>query len=153
MLSNPDRLGKLGSLLPGLANLGCRNTLNRAMMEKLLGIHRDKKLPEFADQTLEKWHRCEDLPNPPSNPTAKVVLFPTCFINYYDTAPGKAAVKVFAKNGCEIACPKQNCCGMPAVDGGDIAVRAEAGALQCGFDAALGSGAAIKSRRSIRPAR
>ena len=119
MLSNPDRLGKLGSLLPGLANFGCRNTLNRALMEKLLGIHRDKKLPEFADQTLNKWLR-DNLPKPPANPTAKVVLFPTCFINYYDTAPGKAAVKVLEKNGCEIACPKQNCCGMPALDGGDV---------------------------------
>ncbi len=99
---------------------GCRNTLNRALMEKLLGIHRDKKLPEFADQTLDKWLR-ENLPTPPADPAAKVVLFPTCFINYYDTAPGKAAVKVFAKNRCELACPKQNCCGMPALDGGDVA--------------------------------
>jgi Fe-S oxidoreductase len=121
ILSNPDRLGKLGSLLPGLANFGCRNTLNRALMEKLLGIHRDKKLPEFADQTLAKWMRHGGLPPEPANPTSKVVLFPTCFINFYDTAPGEAAVKVLAKNGCAIACPKQNCCGMPALDGGDVA--------------------------------
>ena len=39
------------------------------------------------------------------------MLFPTCFINYYNTAPGKAAVKVFEKNGCEMACPKQNAAG------------------------------------------
>ncbi len=58
---------------------------------------------------------------PPANPAGKVVLFPTCFVNYYDTAPGKAAVTVFAKNNCEMACPKQNCCGMPALDGGDVA--------------------------------
>jgi len=119
ILANPDRLGRLGTLLPGLANFGCRNTLNRALMERLLGIHRDKKLPEFAEQRLDKW-LLENVPNPPPNPRAKVVLFPTCFINYYDTEPGKAAVKVLAKNECEIACPKQNCCGMPAVDGGDV---------------------------------
>lgn len=121
MLGNPDRLGKLGSIVPALANFGCRNRMQRVVMEKLLGIHRDKKLPEFAGETMEKWIARNPLPKEPANPSAKVVLFPTCFINYYDTGPGKAAVKVLTKNGCAIACPKQNCCGMPAVDGGDIA--------------------------------
>ncbi len=60
------------------------------------------------------------LPAPPAEPTAKVALFPTCFVNYYNPAPGKAAVEVFAKNGCAVKCPKQNCCGMPALDGGDV---------------------------------
>lgn len=120
MLGNPDLLGKLGSKLPGLANFGCRNRFQRVMMEKMLGIHRDKQLPEFAGETLEKWLRRTGLPSEPENPSARVVLFPTCFINYYNTGPGKAAVQVLAKNGCAIACPKQNCCGMPAIDGGDV---------------------------------
>jgi len=121
MLGNPDRLGKLGGLFPALANFGCRNKLQRAVMEKLLGVHRDKKLPEFAGETLEQWLARTGLPPQPKNPAAKVVLFPTCFINYYDTAPGKAAVKVLNKSGCALVCPKQNCCGMPALDGGDVA--------------------------------
>ncbi len=57
----------------------------------------------------------------PAEPTAKVAIFHTCFVNYYNPAPGKAAVAVLAKNGCAVACPKQNCCGMPALDGGDVA--------------------------------
>jgi glycerol-3-phosphate dehydrogenase subunit C len=48
------------------------------------------------------------------------VLFPTCFVNYYNPGPGKAAVDVLTRNGCNVTCPKQNCCGMPALDGGDI---------------------------------
>ena len=90
-------------------------------MEKLLGIHRGKKLPDFAAETFDKWLRRDPLPKSPTEPSAKVVLFPTCFVNYYDPGPGKAAVEVFAKNGCAVACPKQNCCGMPALDGGDVA--------------------------------
>ena len=27
---------------------------------------------------------------------------------------------MFAKNGISLACPKQNCCGMPAIEQGDI---------------------------------
>ncbi|MDB5108288.1 MAG: protein of unknown function cysteine-rich region domain protein, partial [Candidatus Binatus sp.] len=88
--------------------------------EKLLGIHRDKMLPEFAEESFEKWIAHTGLPPEPLEPAAKVALFPTCFVNYYNPGPGKAAVEVFAKNGCAVKCPKQNCCGMPAFDGGDI---------------------------------
>jgi glycerol-3-phosphate dehydrogenase subunit C len=90
------------------------------MMEKLVGIHRDKKLPEFASETFEKWVRRTGLPAAPTEPAAKVALFHTCFVNYYNTAPGKALVAVLAKNGCEVVSPSQNCCGMPALDGGDV---------------------------------
>ena len=89
-------------------------------MEKLLGIHRDKLLPDFADETFEKWLRRTPMPAMPAEPSAKVAIFPTCFVNYYNPGPGKAAVEVFAKNGCAVKCPKQNCCGMPALDGGDV---------------------------------
>jgi Fe-S oxidoreductase len=120
MLGNPDLLGSVGSLTPALANWSCRNDLQRAVMEKLLGIHRDKKLPDFADETFEKWLARNPLPAAPAEPAAKVVLFPTCFINYYNPGPGKAAVDVLTRNGVEVACTKQNCCGMPAIDGGDV---------------------------------
>lgn len=120
MLGNPDLAGKLGSLVPRLANWSCRSSFQRAIMEKLLGIHRDKKLPEFAMETFEKWLTREPLPIAPAEPAAKVAIFHTCFVNYYNPAPGKALVKVLAKNHCAIASPPQNCCGMPALDGGDV---------------------------------
>jgi Fe-S oxidoreductase len=120
LLGNPDLLGKMGSAAPALANWGCRRRLQRIMMEKLLGIHRDKLLPDFAGETFDAWLEKNPLPPPPDKPAAKVALFPTCFVNYYNPGPGKAAVAVLAKNRCEIRCPKQNCCGMPALDGGDV---------------------------------
>ena len=120
LLGNPDLLGKVGSKTPGLANWGCHQKFQRVMMEKLLGIHRDKLLPDFADETFDKWLKRNALPPAPAHPSAKVALFPTCFVNYYRPAPGIAAVEVLAKNGCEVKCPKQNCCGMPALDGGEI---------------------------------
>jgi len=120
MLGNPDLLGKAGSLTPGIANAACHNRAQRVLMEKLLGIHRDKKLPDFASESFEKWLSRNPLPAAPPMPAAKVVLFPTCFVNYYNPGPGKAAVEVLAKNSCTVTCPKQNCCGMPALDGGDM---------------------------------
>jgi glycerol-3-phosphate dehydrogenase subunit C len=121
MLGNPDLLGKMGSILPEVANLTCKTGLHRVVMEKLLGIHRDKKLPEFAGETFEKWLQKNPLPAQPKEPSAKVLLFPTCFVNYYNPAPAKAAIKVFQKNNAAVTCTKQNCCGMPALDGGDMA--------------------------------
>src|SRR5215469_250762 len=45
VLGHPDQLGRLGALTPRLANWGCRQKFQRVMMEKMLGIHRDKLLP------------------------------------------------------------------------------------------------------------
>lgn len=120
MLGDPDRTGRLGGMVRGLANWACRSPFQRRMMEKMLGIHRDKKLPEFAGQSFEGWLRQTGLPPEPAEPNAKVALFHTCFVNYYNPAPGKALVAVFARNGCALASPDQNCCGMPALDGGDV---------------------------------
>jgi len=120
VLGNPDLLGKVGSAAPGLANWACRQPLQRRLMQQLLGIHRDKLLPDFAGETFEAWLKRTGLPAAPSEPAAKVALFHTCFVNFYNPAPGKAAVAVLAKNGCALASPNQNCCGMPALDGGDV---------------------------------
>jgi Fe-S oxidoreductase len=48
-------------------------------------------------------------------------------VNYNDPPVGKACVAVLEKNGIQVACPEQRCCGMPFLDGGDIeAARANA---------------------------
>ncbi len=109
VLGNPDRLGKLGSVFPGLSNWACRNPAQRAMIEKLLGISRAKKLPDFADESFEAWLKRTGIPAAPGEPAAKVALFHTCFVNYYNPAPGRAAVAVLTRNRCAIASPKQNC--------------------------------------------
>jgi len=120
ILGDPDRLGKLSSVAPAIVNWANKNPLQRVIMERTVGIHRNKKLPDFADETFERWVAQRGLPEPPSQPAAKVALFYTCILNFNNPAPAKAAVEVFARNNCALTCPKQNCCGMPALDGGDI---------------------------------
>jgi glycerol-3-phosphate dehydrogenase subunit C len=120
MLGDPDRLGRLSSKAPWLANWANRNPLQRVILEKAVGIHRNKKLPEFAAETFEGWLARNGLPAAPAAPAARVALFYTCIVNFNDPTPAKSAVEVFAKNTCAITCPRQNCCGMPALDGGDV---------------------------------
>jgi glycerol-3-phosphate dehydrogenase subunit C len=55
MLGDPDRLGRLATPAPWLANWANRNPLQRLLMEKTVGIHRNKKLPDFAAETFERW--------------------------------------------------------------------------------------------------
>ena len=53
MLGNPDLLGK-SAAAAAARQLGMPQQLQRALMEKLLGIHRDKQLPEFAERDLRQ---------------------------------------------------------------------------------------------------
>jgi Fe-S oxidoreductase len=47
-------------------------------------------------------------------------LFYTCGVNFNEPEVGKACVRVLERNGVEVRCPEQRCCGMPFLDGGDI---------------------------------
>lgn len=118
VLGNPDRAGKLARALPViLANTANRNKLHRLFMEQVLGIHRDKLLPDFSGQTFEKWAR----KNGKIKTEGEVVLFQTCYVQHNEPQIGKDLVEVFEKNHVDIACVEGlKCCGMPAWEHGDI---------------------------------
>ena len=121
VLGDPDRIGDLASRSPALANWANHQPLHRIMMEKVLGIHRDKMLPEFESPTFSDWlldqmhGRTES-----ESGEHKVVLFGTCYVNFNNPEIGRAAFRVLQHNDCKVACPSLNCCGMPALDGGDV---------------------------------
>jgi len=117
ILSRPEMVGKMGGLTAGLANWANRQPMMRAALEVVLGIHRDKKLPDFHSQSFDQWQRKQ--PTRLGDPS-KAVLFYTCFVNYNNPQVAKDALEVFARNGIALACPKQNCCGMPALEAGDV---------------------------------
>jgi Fe-S oxidoreductase len=121
MLANPDRLGQIGTKLPLLANTANRVHAHRVMMEKVLGIHRDKLLPDFAGDTFPDWVKRElDGASTTADGRHKVLLYATCFVNWNKPAIGQAAFRVLRHNECKVASPHIGCCGMPALDGGDI---------------------------------
>jgi glycerol-3-phosphate dehydrogenase subunit C len=116
-LGDPDRTGKMGCHFAPMANLANRNSLFRKIMSWTVGIHEDRKLPDFAEQTFEQWFAQRP---PPLKSNKKVAFFHTCFVNYYSVRQGIAAIEVLEKNGFEVIVPKQVCCGMPFLDGGEI---------------------------------
>jgi Fe-S oxidoreductase len=119
VLGNPELLGRVGAALPGLANWANRNVVVRWAMEKVLGIDRRRRLPRYAER-FSRWLR-RQTPPPGVGRQGKVALFHTTPVEFNAPETGQAAVRVLWRNGLEVLSPPQVCCGMPALDGGDVA--------------------------------
>jgi len=126
VLGDPDRLGRLSSgTFSALANWANRRPSLRRGLESILGIHRSRRLPSYARTTFARWMRGR--PRPPamgsstgSATGSRVALFPTCSVDYNFPQVGVAAVQVLERNGTTVETPKVVCCGLPALDGGDL---------------------------------
>jgi glycerol-3-phosphate dehydrogenase subunit C len=126
LLSNPDALGRLSSTVAPVANFVNTLPLARWAMEQTVGISAKKDLPRFVWQTFTRWFERREAPARAGAPVAKVVLFPTCSVEWNRPEIGQAAVAVLEKNRVEVAIAYPLCCGMPLFDVGDIAGADEA---------------------------
>ena len=124
LLSNTDLLGRVGGLTAPLANFGNHLTPARFVLEKTLGVHRQRQLPRFHTRTFASWFHARRHPQAPAS-ECKVALFYTCYVNYNDPQVGKACVEVLERSGVAVSCPQQQCCGMPYLDSGDIRAARE----------------------------
>ncbi|NNF07942.1 MAG: hypothetical protein HKN21_14355 [Candidatus Eisenbacteria bacterium] len=119
VLGDPDATGKMARASLGMANTMNRVGIHRWFMEKALGIHRDKLLPDFAGKTFESWAEAEGLI--PKTPQGEAVLFQTCYVQNNEPEIGQDTIDVLQKNQVEVSCAKGlQCCGMPAWEHGDL---------------------------------
>lgn len=116
-LAETDLIGRLGSWTAPIFNWLNRNRLNRILMEKMVGIHRDWLLPTYASQTFTQWMKRRPQARQGKR---KVALFSSCSVNYSDTETGKALARVLERNEIDVVDGYKRCCGMPALDGGDL---------------------------------
>jgi glycerol-3-phosphate dehydrogenase subunit C len=118
-LANPDGSARLARASLGFANVANKLKPHRIFMEKMLGIHREKLLPDFASHTFENW--AEKAGRISDTPGGEAVLFQTCFVQNNDPQLGIDTLAVFEKNQVDIRCAKGLCCcGMPAWEKGDL---------------------------------
>lgn len=130
LMRDTAAIGKLASQVPALSNRALRSTANRAVMEGVMGIHREKLMPTYHEETFPRWwqRRTPQVEQPQplkegiEQPTPlKVALFSTCLVDYNDPEVGRAATQVLEHNGVAVVRPaEQVCCAMPFLDGGDI---------------------------------
>ncbi len=122
LLGAADALGALASPAAPLVNLANRIAPARWLMEKTIGVHRDRLLPMYHGETFSAWWKKRDGKTSVEElrTADAVVLFTTCSVNFNDPAIGRSAVAVLEKNGIEVVVPSQKCCGMPFLDCGDL---------------------------------
>lgn len=122
LLGDPDLVGTVGTVMPAIANFANSLKVNRVVMEKVAGIHRDRQLPTFASETFLEWFRARHpkQADPKTVEGRKVVLFYTCSVQWNEPQVGRAAVEVLEHSGITVFVEEFKCCGMPALDGGDV---------------------------------
>jgi glycerol-3-phosphate dehydrogenase subunit C len=119
-IENVERIGKLCGVLPGMANRLLRSDLAGGLIKEALGIHRDRKMPVFPEESFTAWARRKRLdvkPNPA--PGRKVAYFAGCTARYIFPEVARATVEVLQQNGIDVLCPDHKCCGMPSFLEGD----------------------------------
>jgi glycerol-3-phosphate dehydrogenase subunit C len=119
LLGNPELVGRLGSAVPFLTNWANRNPLLRWAMEKALGIDRRRRLPRYG-RRFSRWLGRQTAPADAGR-NGTVALFYTTPVEFTGSAVGEALVRVLWRSGVAVVCPEQVCCGMPALDAGDVA--------------------------------
>jgi Fe-S oxidoreductase len=140
ILSNVDLLGRLGCLMPALANASLDSPVIRRLMRKMLGIADRRPLPHYAEERFDRWFRkhvaalCERRTN---NATVidrryrnrDVILWDDTFVRYHEPHIGIAAVKVLEALGFSVSLVNgRKCCGRPAFSQGNLeAARAMGG--------------------------
>ena len=119
LLIMTEVIGRLGSATASLTNSVLENRLVRSLLERVMGIHRERRLLHFSGETFPRWFSRRTKTATADQPVRKVALFASCLVNFQVTDVGKATVQVLEKNGVQVVVPEQRCCGMPSFDIGD----------------------------------
>lgn len=124
-LGKTDRNGKLAKPIAGLANWATarKNTPLRQLLDAIAEIDAEAELPQYHSKTATDRLATPIKPDPagPAFGQRKVALYATCFVDYNQPDTAIAAAKVLAKQGVEARLLYPECCGMPQLEGGDLA--------------------------------
>ena len=127
ILANYRTSAFLASKVPSLANWGMNFGPARWLMEKTLGVTKEREFPEFAGETFREWwtarggadasrrnaQESRERMGLDRNADKKVAYFHGCYSNYNSPDVGQAMVRVFEHYGYEVVAPEQKCSGTP----------------------------------------
>ena len=134
LLSSTDAMGKLAAI-PVVAqaiNAANKLPLARGLMQKTLGVHKDRQLPDYASAKFRshaaasKGHAVKDGKATPG----KAAIFATCYVNYNEPGMGHDLLALLEHNEVPyVLVEKEACCGMPKLELGDLEAVARLKAL------------------------
>jgi len=127
ILASTDTVGTLAGIpiVVNVVNAGAKSKMARSLLEKTLGVHRDAKLPDYHSNTLRKRARRQVAKTVTSaaagDTSGKVALFATCYGNRNEPQVGEDLISVLQHNDIQVCfAQKEQCCGMPKLELGDI---------------------------------
>jgi Fe-S oxidoreductase len=125
LLSSTDAMGKLMAIpvVAQAVNAANKLPLARGLMEKTLGVHKDRRLPDYASAKFRpaaaasKAHAVRDGKTTPG----KAAIFATCYVNYNEPGMGHDLLALLEHNEVPyVLVEKEACCGMPKLELGDL---------------------------------
>lgn len=126
ILSNVDLLGRLGCMMPAIANATLDSPMIRRLMRNMLGLTDKRPLPHYATQRFDRWF--DRRARNGSRPRGNVILWDDTFVRYHEPHIGMAAVKVLEALGFYVSLPTgRKCCGRPAFSQGNLDAAYEMG--------------------------
>jgi glycerol-3-phosphate dehydrogenase subunit C len=125
VLSSTDRVGKLATIpvVVQFVNAANKSKPARVVLEKVLGVHKDRVLPEYDSATFRsRAQQTNELPvRDGARAPGKVAIFGTCYVNYNEPNIGHDLIAILAHNGVPtMLVAKEACCGMPKLELGDL---------------------------------
>ena len=128
ILTSTDTVGKLAGIpvIVNFVNAANSNATMRNMLEKTLGVNAKAHVPDYHSSTFRKQQARHDGLSAADAQAGdkthgKVALFATCYGNYNEPDVAKDMVAVLEHNGIPVAlAEKEQCCGMPKLELGDL---------------------------------
>jgi glycerol-3-phosphate dehydrogenase subunit C len=125
LLSSTDAMGKLAAIpvVAQTVNALNKNSLARAGMQAVLGVHKDRELPPYAPRRFRSGtQKSKAFPvKDGANTPGKVAIFATCYVNYNEPGMGHDLLAILAHNEIPyVIVEKEACCGMPKLELGDL---------------------------------
>ncbi len=124
-LASTDKHGSLAGIpiVVQAANTVTKTKPARALMEKVLDVDKDAWLPALA--TTKFRSDAVDNMTPAvvdgERTPGKVAIFATCYVNYNEPGIGHDLLKILAHNDIPyVIVEKEQCCGMPKLELGDL---------------------------------
>ena len=125
LLSSTDAIGKLATIpvVVQFVNAANKAPVARGVMDKVLGVHKDRVLPDYASAKFRSTAQPNTsfTVNDGKNTPGKVAIFSTCYVNYNEPGIGHDLLRVLEHNEIPaVAVEKEACCGMPKLELGDL---------------------------------
>ncbi len=126
ILTSTDAVGKLAGIpiIVQTVNTANKSKAFRKVLDSVLGVHPDAVVPPYHSRTYRKRHdaaSAQGMGSATSTTKGKVALYVTCYGNYNEPHVNEDLVAVFRHNDIPVVlAEREQCCGMPKLELGDL---------------------------------